>query len=363
MDMTLQEQVYEELKDKIRQHVYPAGTCLPKEVILASELGVSRQTLRAALERLASEKWVERISGKGTFVYSKTEKSTKILVIRRNCKHIANSSFYFFPYMREAAEKLNVKLIFCFSELLLLKPIREIVQQIQRGAYQGILCFESNFNGNEPILQILKEIQIPVLLPHVNRNDHFITGFPAMGMDYATMIKDGLHYLASKGHYSIAHITDKYMRGFTPEDYFRCIEILSLDPNPDLLCICNDGFEGRLTQRKIERLLTRIRPIPTALFCFSDFFALQAYKVLKQKGIRIPQDVAVLSIGGQFSSEFWDPPLSAIEYNDQRIGVTAINLLLDLIKHKRMNMGFIVTPHQIQERASTRKIVLRENSN
>jgi GntR family negative regulator for fad regulon and positive regulator of fabA len=47
---------------------YPAGTVLPGERALATEIGITRPTLRETLQRLASEGWVRIQHGKSTVV-------------------------------------------------------------------------------------------------------------------------------------------------------------------------------------------------------------------------------------------------------------------------------------------------------
>jgi GntR family transcriptional regulator len=60
--------VRDELTQRIDQGVLPAGSRLPSEPVLATEMGVSRATLRDALRALESEGLVRRMWGAGTFV-------------------------------------------------------------------------------------------------------------------------------------------------------------------------------------------------------------------------------------------------------------------------------------------------------
>src|SRR6266550_2256582 len=60
--------VRDQITDRIDRGVLAAGTRLPSEPALASELGVSRATLREALRALESEGLVRRMWGAGTFV-------------------------------------------------------------------------------------------------------------------------------------------------------------------------------------------------------------------------------------------------------------------------------------------------------
>lgn len=60
--------VRDELTDRIDRGLLTAGTRLPSEPALATELGVSRATLREALRTLEGEGVVRRMWGSGTYV-------------------------------------------------------------------------------------------------------------------------------------------------------------------------------------------------------------------------------------------------------------------------------------------------------
>jgi GntR family transcriptional regulator len=57
-----------ELSEKIESGSWPPGHCLPPETGLATEFGVSRATVRQAMQFLEREGLVERVKGRGTFV-------------------------------------------------------------------------------------------------------------------------------------------------------------------------------------------------------------------------------------------------------------------------------------------------------
>ena len=52
----------------ILNNVFPAGSALPAERVLAKQIGVTRQTLREVLQRLDSEGWITIQHGKSTVV-------------------------------------------------------------------------------------------------------------------------------------------------------------------------------------------------------------------------------------------------------------------------------------------------------
>lgn len=63
--------IYEYYKEKIREGFYDAGDQIPPEVQVAKKFSVSRLTANKAINILAEEGFVERTSGKGTFVTNK----------------------------------------------------------------------------------------------------------------------------------------------------------------------------------------------------------------------------------------------------------------------------------------------------
>lgn len=61
-------QTYRQLADALRHGVFEPGSRLPAERALAAQFGVSRMTLRNALNRLADEGVLESVLGSGWFV-------------------------------------------------------------------------------------------------------------------------------------------------------------------------------------------------------------------------------------------------------------------------------------------------------
>lgn len=65
--------IYEELKEEINNGVYPVGGLFPAEPELQNLFGVSRITVRHAVQLLVDEGYLQRIHGVGTVVVSQKE--------------------------------------------------------------------------------------------------------------------------------------------------------------------------------------------------------------------------------------------------------------------------------------------------
>lgn len=65
-------QVEESLKNDIKSKKYPVGSKLPSEKTLCDKFGVSRITIRQALDLLENQGFIYAVHGKGTFVKAST---------------------------------------------------------------------------------------------------------------------------------------------------------------------------------------------------------------------------------------------------------------------------------------------------
>ena len=348
------EEVYAALKARIEAKAYGEAGLLPTETVLARELGVARKTLRSALARLALENAVERIKGKGTFVRSPEAGEIKLLVIMRNTEDITDPGRYILPGIREEAAAANVTVETCTDLSLTLWSREETLARIREKNYAGILSFHAGYNGDEPTIGLLRKTGLPVLLVHAMRSDAEKTGFAVMGTDYPRLIRDGLLHLAGKGHRRISYLSYHEHR-IGKAEYFARLRELGLDDSAELRAEISSFNDADRILKEIGAFFDSLRKLPTAVFCFSDFFAVCLYKYLEKKHIAIPDDMAVLSIGGLIGCDFLTPPLSTVDFNCHEIGRAAVRTILEMKQKKELSRPFMVTPHYVVERESTQK--------
>ena len=95
--------LYEQIADRLRQHVSAgaAGGQLPTEEALMQMFGVSRSTVRKAVQRLVDEAVLVRRQGKGTFVSQPTPKIV----------HSIDRLAPFFETFRQVGEDIRTELI------------------------------------------------------------------------------------------------------------------------------------------------------------------------------------------------------------------------------------------------------------
>mgnify|MGYP001184718856 CR=1 FL=1 len=87
---------------------------------------------------------------------------------------------------------------------------------------------------------------------------------------------------------------------------------------------------------------------PTAIFSFCDYMALGIMKVLRERRIRIPQDMALISCDNLDFTALLDPPLTTIHIPKYEIGVEAAEALLAKIEGDEERRERVVAPSLIE---------------
>jgi LacI family transcriptional regulator len=93
--------------------------------------------------------------------------------------------------------------------------------------------------------------------------------------------------------------------------------------------------EGDFTEAGGHAAMQQILPCkPDAVFIASDLMAVGALRSLQQAGLRVPDDVALVSFDDAPIAAITDPPLTTVRQPVYELGVTAVDLLLNLLENE-----------------------------
>jgi len=120
-----------------------------------------------------------------------------------------------------------------------------------------------------------------------------------------------------------------------------------LDPVPPDAYRRVDGMQA------IRRVLASGRPFD-AVLCMNDMMALGAMAVLREEGVRIPDDIAVVGFDDIEEGRYATPPLTTIAPDKEEIGRLVVSLLRGRIEGTRTGPpGRFEPPYQLVVREST----------
>lgn len=88
-----------------------------------------------------------------------------------------------------------------------------------------------------------------------------------------------------------------------------------------------------------------------ALFAASDLIAIGALHALKEAGLRVPQDVAVVGFDGIPMARFADPPLTTVVQDTLRAGELLVDTLLKQVRNQPADSAMLAPTLEV--RAST----------
>jgi LacI family transcriptional regulator len=97
------------------------------------------------------------------------------------------------------------------------------------------------------------------------------------------------------------------------------------------LCPCEDGGWVTSGYRSVRRFLESGEPID-GLFVFNDLLAAEALSAIRDCGLRVPQDLAVVGFNDERAAAFYDPPLTSVNPRLGEVGALAVRLLLQRLE-------------------------------
>jgi len=109
--------------------------------------------------------------------------------------------------------------------------------------------------------------------------------------------------------------------------YEKALKDHNIPSDPELTIFC-DSYEQAIAETK--KLLEMPEP-PDGIFAVNDLTALGCMKTIKDHGLRVPEDIAVVGFTNWLISRFADPPLTTIDQKGYLMGTEAAELLLNRI--------------------------------
>ena len=101
----------------------------------------------------------------------------------------------------------------------------------------------------------------------------------------------------------------------------------------------------------MERLLDLAKP-PSAVFVSSDRMALGAMRAIHERGLRIPEDMAVVGFDDLFVSEHTNPPLTSVHVPIDAISTRGTQMLIDAIRGVHIQPRQVILPTELVVRQS-----------
>ncbi|EOE6917417.1 LacI family DNA-binding transcriptional regulator [Cronobacter turicensis] len=183
---------------------------------------------------------------------------------------------------------------------------------------------------------------------------------PAVTPDHRAIGENAARYLFEMGHREVLNVL--CLRRYTMELRLAGIrdaweaQNLAFDEKRHLLTA--PDFSARGSEALVTRFLeeTPAARLPGALLVGGDFMAAGAVKALQNAGLRVPQDISVMSIDAFNLAAIEDVPLTAVHVPRDALGEEAVFMLQQRLIRPRAAVGTLLLNGTLDVRESVRRV-------
>jgi LacI family transcriptional regulator len=278
----------------------------------------------------------------------KTQKTKTIGII------IPDISSQFYPEIVRGAEDVaniyDYNIMLCNTDLDFEKEI-EYLRVMKEKMVDGILYMSASLEPS--ILSLIKQLQLPMVLVETANDAEDI---PSVTIDNRKAAYDGVKYLIEKGNKNIAYIgidgDEANASALRYGGYKDALKESGISVNEGNVYFgalkANDGYDGMIN------ILDKQKNID-AVFCCSDDVAMGAINALRDKGMKVPEDVDVMGFGNIYSSAIFYPKITTVSQPMYDMGSVGMRMLIKIINKKEIATTKYVLGHNLIERDSCKK--------
>lgn len=176
---------------------------------------------------------------------------------------------------------------------------------------------------------------------------------PSVSFDHLDGVRQMTEHLISMGHETIGCISygpPQDLNASARVHAFRQTMRMNGLTVPPVL-IQYGAYDPETAYAAAELLLNSGRRI-TAIQCLNDMMAVGAMRAVQERGLRVPEDIAIVGFDDIRLARFTTPPLTTIHVPEIDIGYTAGQMLLDLIHNRPLQQRHAMLPIEMVVRGS-----------
>ncbi|KFC01012.1 LacI family transcriptional regulator [Trabulsiella guamensis ATCC 49490] len=193
----------------------------------------------------------------------------------------------------------------------------------------------------------------------INCRDEWMR-LPSISPDHRLIGQFAANYLFEMGHRTVVNVL--CLRRYTMELRLTGIKAawkqhnLRFQEPRDLILV--PSFSARETETLVGEWLDNLagKALPTAFLVGSDFMAVGTMNALQKRGLRVPQDVSVMSIDGFNLAAIQDVPLTAVHVPRDELGVEAVHMLQQRLIRPDAPAGTLLLNGTLAVRESVRRV-------
>ena len=264
---------------------------------------------------------------------------------------IPDISNQFYPEIVRGAEDVaniyGYNVMLCNSDFDTDKE-KEYLRVLKEKMVDGVLYMSSSLEND--ILDLINELDVKTVLVETDDKN---ADLPSVTIDNVKATYEVTKYLIDKDIRDIAFIgvsredNNAWKKRFT--GYKNALQESNIEFREEFTYFHNLKVETGYTG-VIEMLNRGVSP--KAIVCASDEIAMGAINALRDKGLKVPEDVSVVGFNDNAVASYFYPKLTTVKQPSYDMGSVAMRMLIKLINNKVLEEGHFVLNYKLVERDS-----------
>jgi LacI family transcriptional regulator len=199
------------------------------------------------------------------------------------------------------------------------------------------------------VLDRLRRAALPVVLI-----DHAFAGLPSVVVDHLGAGRQAAEHLLAGGGERFAFVAENLDNpNFRArlEGFRTTLREAGAALDDDAVAAGGDSWDGGYVA--MRRILAQLPTPPDAVFAANDPAAMSAAKAVLERGLRIPEDVALVGVDDIHLAVHHAPPLSTVRFDKRGLGRSGAGFLLERLAGRDVP-DLTVLPTELVVRASSR---------
>ncbi|MCR3955024.1 MAG: LacI family transcriptional regulator [Gudongella sp.] len=258
----------------------------------------------------------------------------------------------FFPEIARGAEdrarEAGYSIIICNTDDNVDQE-NKYIQMLTEKMVDGIILTHSANRNDE--MSGLENSRIPIILIDRDYDSPNVLG--KVLVDNSRASRDGVNYLIGKGYRRIAYIAGPLNTGTARdrlEGYRMALAEKGIDYDERLVRV--GEYRSKWGYEAAASLLDDGMDFE-AIFCGNDAIAIGAMKRLRERGIAVPDDIAIMGFDDIYIASMVDPELTTIKQPNYSMGYEAVNMMIDSIQGNKIGKRNLILDTELVVRKSS----------
>ena len=332
---------YKRLKDHLIREMVSGrlkpGEALPSEQRLGEQLGIAPMTVRHAMASLETDGLIRRVPRQGSFVEEdargKLKQGLDIFALV-----VPDTRGGFYPSLlhgfEDAAGDLQHQTIICNTDNQVAEQGNIVLQLLDKkvGGVAMVPTTDTTMSAFQ--VRQLQEHGIPVVFCH--RRIEGVAA-PLLAIPFREVARMAGRTLTEHGHRRVAFLLG--LRSSTTVEYEAGLKeglrAGGCDVPPETIYVSKSiALREEEVWAELEKVFAKPDP-PTAIFASFDSLAEMVYVLLPKLGLRVPEDVSLISEGGAWREGAIIRRLTSVVIDEVGTGKKAVSLLHEMRRGER----------------------------